>query len=464
MQIACEQAVYGSFPFWDKGYAVLARSEHCRDEWLSDFTHLCQSLGQPPSEAAPSVNRLILAKKLPSGPWLVCQGSAQGCDDRGRPGAWAFHGFFLSGRDYRRAGATPFAFQSLFLDQFSLGLKFKSGPIEINRQKQPDQIIFRDTLLHWLARGRQIRLLTDNPPDLHLVESLWSQLPASARRKRSVTSWAFRPEVGFHLSAFSPGRWPADLPLKSRAFWAITPDELTAPDETRSVDRSFRRFLFSNKSRILLPAIGLALTVGLRSCLTCNDQTGEPNQTLEMTGVDQKHQPPSRIRFESVEEPANVKMAIHEQLADWCERLEIQPDGDPGQTLQTVHLISRIVRYQGPSVNIISKSPDLKSLEGVIARCAAVRPILDEIDKTQPDSARFSLALLAWSVGSNALQSEAEKIQNPADARRWFEQLRDFIIPENTSQWIQSNQPEFKGPELVEARSHLNRLLKLRGD
>ena len=86
MQIAYEQAVYGSFPFWDKGYAVLARSENCRDEWLRDFTHLCQLLGQPPSEAAPVVDKLILAKKLPSGPWLVCQGSAQGCDDRGRTG------------------------------------------------------------------------------------------------------------------------------------------------------------------------------------------------------------------------------------------------------------------------------------------------------------------------------------------------------------------------------------------
>ena len=31
-----EQAVYGSFPFWNRGYGVLARSAGCRPEWLAD--------------------------------------------------------------------------------------------------------------------------------------------------------------------------------------------------------------------------------------------------------------------------------------------------------------------------------------------------------------------------------------------------------------------------------------------
>ena len=39
-----------------------------------------------------------------------CAVSPQGVDDHGRPGALAFHGLFITPRDYRRAGADPFAF------------------------------------------------------------------------------------------------------------------------------------------------------------------------------------------------------------------------------------------------------------------------------------------------------------------------------------------------------------------
>jgi len=464
VRIACEQADYGSFPFWDKGYAVLARSENCRDEWLSDFSHLCQSLGQPPGEAAPLVNKLILAKKLPSGPWLVCQGSAQGCDDRGRPGAWAFHGLFVSGRDYRRAGATPFAFRDLFLDHFHAGLKFESRIFEVDDQNPPDAIPFRETLIEWLARGRQIRLLTDNPANLHLLESLWSQLPASARRKRSITSWAFRPEVDFHLAALSPGRWSADMPLKRRNVWAMTPEELTSPDEIATADGSFKRFLLSHKKTILYPAIGLALAVGVRSCVTCEQKSDHPIHNSDISQNHNTDQPPSISRFESIEEPANLKMAIQEQLADWCERLEIQTGGEPGRTMQTVRQISQNLRYQGPSVQFASKESEQMGLAVVIDRCSAFQPLPVEMDRVQPLSSRYGLAMLAWSVGSHPLQLEAEKIQSPADARRWFEQLREYIIPEQASQWINSNRSEFNGPEWAEARLHLNRMMKLQGD
>ena len=47
--IRYEQAVYGSFPFWDKGYAILARSPGCRDEWLADLKAACQRYGERPA-------------------------------------------------------------------------------------------------------------------------------------------------------------------------------------------------------------------------------------------------------------------------------------------------------------------------------------------------------------------------------------------------------------------------------
>ena len=37
VRVRFEQAVYGSFPFWDRGYALLAHSPGCRPEWLAEF-------------------------------------------------------------------------------------------------------------------------------------------------------------------------------------------------------------------------------------------------------------------------------------------------------------------------------------------------------------------------------------------------------------------------------------------
>src|SRR5262249_4885253 len=106
-QVRYEQAVYGSFPFWDKGYAVLAQSPGCRPEWLADLRAACQRYGAPPRGVAASGAWFCL--RLPSGPWAIVGVGSPGSDDRGRPGALAFHALFLAPRDYRRAGHDPFA-------------------------------------------------------------------------------------------------------------------------------------------------------------------------------------------------------------------------------------------------------------------------------------------------------------------------------------------------------------------
>jgi len=58
-----EQAVYGSFAFWDQGYAVLARSPGCRDEWVADFRTACQKLGERPAGVAEAVG--LFALRIP---------------------------------------------------------------------------------------------------------------------------------------------------------------------------------------------------------------------------------------------------------------------------------------------------------------------------------------------------------------------------------------------------------------
>src|SRR6516225_5989140 len=102
-----EQAVYGSFPFWNRGYAVLARSALCRPEWVNALRLAAQRFGEAP--AGIIEQDCFFASRLPRGPWMIVGVFPQGCDDRGRPGALAFHAIFVSHWSYRWVGANPFA-------------------------------------------------------------------------------------------------------------------------------------------------------------------------------------------------------------------------------------------------------------------------------------------------------------------------------------------------------------------
>ena len=61
MTLHFEQAVYGSFPFWNRGYGVLAHSAGCRPEWLAELRHVCQRYGEPPAARSPFRRLLRLA-------------------------------------------------------------------------------------------------------------------------------------------------------------------------------------------------------------------------------------------------------------------------------------------------------------------------------------------------------------------------------------------------------------------
>src|SRR5262245_26620976 len=103
-----EQAVYGSFPFWDRGYGLLAHSTGCRPQWLSELPRICQRYGEPPSAAPQPAG--FFALPLKRGPWAIVGVYSVGCDDHDRPGALAFHALFVTGGAYRRSGSDPFVF------------------------------------------------------------------------------------------------------------------------------------------------------------------------------------------------------------------------------------------------------------------------------------------------------------------------------------------------------------------
>jgi hypothetical protein len=201
-----EQAVYGSFPFWNRGYGVLARSAGCRPEWLAELRAVCQRYGEPPA-GTPNVEGLF-ALRLQSGPWLVAGVHSQGCDDRGRPGALAFHALFVGRWGYCFAGGNPFAFERELRSDWSAADHDRPLPSgRFNRkfslsaktaEDEEDQRVV--SFVKALTQRRRVIVQSSAPIDA-LARSIWRKLPARARMRASVATWAFDTGNGFDLVA-----------------------------------------------------------------------------------------------------------------------------------------------------------------------------------------------------------------------------------------------------------------------
>src|SRR5262245_50269601 len=85
-----EQAVYGSFPFREGGYAPLAHSPGCRQEWLDAFHSACRAIGEKPRGSGDLAGAMFSQRVGARGPWMIVGVSSPGSDDRGRPDALAF--------------------------------------------------------------------------------------------------------------------------------------------------------------------------------------------------------------------------------------------------------------------------------------------------------------------------------------------------------------------------------------
>ena len=129
--------------------------------------------------------------------------SPQGEDDRGRPGALAFHALFLDPHDYRRAGGNPFDFASLLRKDWTAETQtLPSGvwtvePAEPSPPPVGSQV---ESIAATLGRGGRVALETPDPIDA-LARQVWSVLPLSVRCRASVATWAFGNGNRFDLVA-----------------------------------------------------------------------------------------------------------------------------------------------------------------------------------------------------------------------------------------------------------------------
>jgi hypothetical protein len=220
-----EQAVYGSFPFWTRGYGVLARSAGCRPEWLAALKASCQRYGERPAGVTDA--GALFAKRIDRGPWMIVGVSPQGHDDAGRPGALAFHALFVGPWTYARAGADPFAFAGSLRSDWSpadVDATLPHGCLPIRRAIGPDSSNSpmaggderRGTIVDALAHGRRVIVQSAGPVDA-LARDVWRALPFRVRLRASVATWAFDNANRFDLVALPKlagvAREPSDLML-----------------------------------------------------------------------------------------------------------------------------------------------------------------------------------------------------------------------------------------------------------
>jgi hypothetical protein len=209
IRMPLDQAVYGSFPFWRRGYDVLARSSGCQPGWLAALKAASQRYGERPAGAVES--EALFAMPLHRGPWMIVGVSPQGCDDEGRPGALAFHALFVDRWSYACAGANPFAFGHLLqrdwrpadVDAQLPGMPRPVRRAESRRVEDPspgngDRFTM---IVQALTQGRRVAVQSIGPID-DLARAVWRALPWRVRLRTSVATWVFDDSNRFDLAAF----------------------------------------------------------------------------------------------------------------------------------------------------------------------------------------------------------------------------------------------------------------------
>jgi hypothetical protein len=198
VKLRFEQAVYGSFPFWHRGYAVLAQSEGCRPEWLAELRTVCQRCGEPPAGLVPAES--LFALRLKCGPWMIVGAHPQGRDDQDRPGALAFHALFVSRLAYQWIGADPFALAGAMRGDWNAADRDQTLPVVTwNADGTGTPVPFTTVseydprlalIVSALTQGRRAVVQSSEPIE-SLARSVWCTLPRAVRRRATVATWVF---------------------------------------------------------------------------------------------------------------------------------------------------------------------------------------------------------------------------------------------------------------------------------
>lgn len=338
-----EQAVYGSFAFRGDGYAMLSQSPGCRPEWLADFRSACRRIGAKPAATADSAG--LFALRLPSGPWAVVGLSPQGRDDRGRPGALAFHGLFVSPRGYRRGGADPFAFAPWLRSDWSgetQELAAGTAVIKVETETETDPTAL--AVATALTRRRRVAVESAGPID-DLARRAWRALPKRTRARASLATWAFGNDNRFDLLA---------VPRLA----GVTLDRSYVDPSTLPINDSTRRHIS------IRAAVGVGLTTFLGVAAVSLALIGDDDEkaldgrratrsTASLTADAPQSRPPTPRAAESPAERRRVAQALDALAARFGDALDKTISGpvfitEPADAMEG---LARGLRYRGPHLS-----------------------------------------------------------------------------------------------------------------
>jgi hypothetical protein len=382
-----EQAVYGSFPFWDKGYSLLAQSPGCRPEWLAELKAVCQRFGERPMGTAEA--DALFAMRIAKGPWMVVGVSGQGDDDRGRPGALAFHALFLSPREYRKARFNPFALSGALRRDWgpeTRALAAESWEVE-NLEPPVEPIDDRAwRIAAALTRRHRIAIESPEPID-ELARAVVSRLPERVRRRISIATWAFANGNRFDLVALPRlAGMTCDASYREESMLEAAP---AAPRET-----------CGRWARIALGAVafGAGALIGLLTLETRPDSARPATTAAEPKGPDRAAY---RENLPDPEEQARVT----EALLDLAERFRVlkADSPTPHATALMIQIADRL-RYRGPLLTTAEQAqlqaeptPDrdqARAWDEQIRRFLPDRPLPADFAR---GPLRWQLDTLAWS-------------------------------------------------------------------
>lgn len=395
-----EQAVYGSFAFRADGYAVLAQSPGCRPEWLADFRAACQNLGERPAGIPDTLG--LFALRLPSGPWAIVGVSPQGRDDRGRPGALAFHGLFLPAREYRKARHDPFTLAGALRSDWSAetrdlpALAWPVSPVVIAGEVDPSAA----RIAAILTRKRRVALESSDPID-DLARQVWAALPDRVRARCSVATLAFGNGNRFDLLA-APKLAGLALDASYLDPGAEKVPRPIAPHPSRRV------LLWFGVAAVLA---GVSVGLALRGDGDEDDLTTPPAPTAPKPS-------PSPVPVVVVpdddhdDDPAE-RVRVAEALVVLADRFGIETSDDPAIMMER---LAEDLRYQGPFLS----EPEVARLkadpghdaalalhwDALARRFAADRPLPANFRRRTP---RGQLVALAWSFHSERAVSDSRR-------------------------------------------------------
>jgi hypothetical protein len=413
IDLTFEQAVYGSFPFRDQGYAMLAESPGCRAEWLAELRAACQRYGERPVGAAEA--SAMFALRMASGPWMIVGVSPQGRDDQGRPGALGFHALFISPRDYQRAGCNPFGFSGALRGDWTAedrSLAAGSWQVEPPTMLDGPDDDRAGRIASAMARGKRVAIESAGPID-DLARRVWAVLPERVRARASVATWAFGNDNRFDLVAL-PRLAGVALdetyvdPSEVFVGWA-PPTILGSSGNPGGRCPPYKAWPIVAGAVVLAGlGIGLALRHDRGEASRASSPVSIPRSTLS------DRPPPDRAAYRDEPIDPAERARIAEALIDLAARFEVTGATDP---VAVMTALAHRLRYRGPFLTVqerarlAAESESGRERDRALAWDAQVRRFADD----RPLPADFARGPLRWQLDTLAWSYH---LDDPDAARR----------------------------------------------